>query len=119
MMLDDGRVAVIREVLRLRLIISDSVPKGDLRAQEGAWEIIGEALGDDEIILYGVDQAHCSPAHIKLICKVLMHDRYRHAYAEWVDGGTLPFCEAVESGEIAGWWRIDLVGWRLGQRYCR
>lgn len=115
MMYDDGRVALVREVVRLRLCLTDRIPDGAQAAPEDAWQIIGEALNADEIVLAGVVQERCSAAHLRLICKALISDYFRYAYVEWVDGKTLPFAAPVEDGDLRGWWRIDLVGWRFGQ----
>lgn len=115
MLIDDGRVAIIRTLLRLRLCILDHVPGGAQAPPEEVLEIIGEARNADEIVLSGVVANRCSPAHLRLICKALISDHFRAAYVEWVDGKTLPFAAPVEEGDLRGWWRIDLVGWRLGQ----
>src|SRR5574337_292857 len=80
-----------------------------------ALEIIGEARNADEIVLSGVVADRCSPAHLRLICKALISDHFRSVYVEWVDGKTLPFAASGEEGDLRGWWRIDLVDWRLGQ----
>lgn len=115
-MFDDGKVAVVREVLRLKLCVVDGIPGGAQYAPAGAWELIGEALSPDEIVMRGVVQEKCSPAHLKLVWRALISDMFRYAYAEWIDGQTMPFAEPVREGERAGWWRVDLVRWRLGQR---
>src|SRR5574337_1801755 len=118
MIIDDGKVALIKETVSIRFRLVDHVPNVE-EGRGGAVEVIGHALNQDEIVLSGVQGGRCSPAHLRMICKTLINDAFRFAYAQWVDGKTAPFATAVKGGKLDGWEKIDLIAWRFGQRYTK
>lgn len=49
-----------------------------------------------------------SRRHLRLILKLLLRQGYHIAYIDRAQGHVIPLATQIESGDWAGWWRLDL-----------
>lgn len=108
--LDDGQVAITYEDRGGTIRALNHVPEADHPPYVAVIEVT--RLRDDIAKLHAA-AGILSRRHMRLIVRLLLEHGYRVAYVDRAPGHAMPLGERIESGDWAGWWRLDLVSARL------
>jgi hypothetical protein len=113
--LDDGRVAITYEEHGGTIRLLPRVPTDD--DPTPAWFGAGEVarINDNVASLSAFRAEHLTYPYMRLIARLLLARGYRVAYIERAGTHDMPGAEPMDHQDWAGWWRLDLVGMRLGR----
>lgn len=111
--LDDGRVAISYEPRGGTIRVLPGVPSDDDSHPD--YISVGQAdhLHSSLVKLHGF-RGDITRRHMRLIVRLLLEQGYRVAYIDRAAGRVMPMATRIDSGDWAGWWRLDLVAIRLG-----
>lgn len=111
---DDGRVAISMERISSFLRLHPCVPEDDHPPFCGSGLIVDIRGGVAKVL--GLDAAHCTRAHLRLIASALLEEGVHTLAADRAPGHRLPMARLETEGILKGWWTIDLRAVRLGPR---
>lgn len=108
--LDDAHVAITFEPRGGTIRALSSLPRGDHPPFVAVGELTHLADGIAKLHAFS---GRLGRRHLRLIVRLLLEQGYRIVYIDRADGHIIPLAERIESGDWAGWWRIDLARVRL------
>lgn len=106
---EDGHVGVTWQNAGGKIRILDHVPTGDTPAFVGVGDIL--RVSDRIAKLHGfhVVDGKFSVRHARLLCRLLLDEGYDTLFVQRAEGHVMPMATEVDSGDFAGWWRLDLA----------
>jgi hypothetical protein len=103
---DNGEVGITLESERATVRMHAVVPSPGKRAPYIA---IGQITRlPNHVVLLSGFCGDLMRAHMWLLLQAMLAEGYRVAYLERIPGHSVPFGEAVQEGDFAGLWRIQL-----------
>lgn len=111
MQLDDGRVAITYEDRGGTIRALDHIPDDDHPDYVAVCEVT--RLSADIVKLHAASGT-LTRRHMRLVVRLMLEQGYRLAYIDRAPGRVMPMAGRIETGDWAGWWRLDLVAIRLG-----
>lgn len=117
--LDDGAIAISYEDHGGTIRLLKSIPDADDATPE--WFDGGELqrLNSSVASLAAFRAEHLTAPYLRLIVRMLLGRGYRALYIERGGEHKMPFGDPMDHPDWLGWWRIDLVGLRLGKFMAR
>ena len=103
--IDDGGVAI---TIESRGGTIRAIP-GLIDGEHPPYIAVGEVTGlSGGIVKLHAFAGQLSRRHMRLILRLLLRQGYHTAYIDRAAGHVIPLATRIESGDWAGWWRLDL-----------